>query len=64
MVRTWPCRRAEFLQADSRAECRDGLALAGGKALPGPLLEQILARTDGVPLFVEELTRSVLNQVT
>src|SRR5690242_18618866 len=36
------------------------LALAGGKALPGPLLEQILTRTDGVPLFVEELTKAVL----
>jgi class 3 adenylate cyclase/tetratricopeptide (TPR) repeat protein len=35
-------------------------ALAGGKALPAVLLEQILTRTDGVPLFVEELTRSIL----
>ena len=35
-------------------------ALAGGKALPGGLLEQILTRTDGVPLFVEELTKSIL----
>ncbi|MBV8401650.1 MAG: AAA family ATPase, partial [Acetobacteraceae bacterium] len=35
-------------------------ALAGGKALPRPLLEQILTRTDGVPLFVEELTKAVL----
>ena len=35
-------------------------ALAGGKALPAALLEQMLARTDGVPLFVEELTRSIL----
>ena len=35
-------------------------ALAGGKALPGALLEQILTRTDGVPLFVEELTKSIL----
>jgi predicted ATPase len=34
--------------------------LTGGKALPGTLLEQILARTDGVPLFVEELTKSIL----
>jgi tetratricopeptide (TPR) repeat protein len=34
--------------------------LAGGKALPAPLLEQILTRTDGVPLFVEELTKSIL----
>jgi predicted ATPase len=35
-------------------------ALAGGKALPAALLEQILTRTDGVPLFVEELTKSIL----
>jgi class 3 adenylate cyclase len=34
--------------------------LAGGKALPVTLLEQILTRTDGVPLFVEELTKSLL----
>jgi class 3 adenylate cyclase/tetratricopeptide (TPR) repeat protein len=34
--------------------------LAGGKALPSALLEQILIRTDGVPLFVEELTKSIL----
>ena len=30
------------------------------KALPSDLLEQILAKTDGVPLFVEELTKSIL----
>ena len=35
-------------------------ALAGGKALPEALFEQILTRTDGVPLFVEELTKSIL----
>jgi hypothetical protein len=34
--------------------------LIGGKALPGDLLEQILEKTDGVPLFVEELTKSIL----
>jgi class 3 adenylate cyclase/predicted ATPase len=34
--------------------------LTGGKALPPDLLEQILAKTDGVPLFVEELTKSIL----
>ncbi len=34
--------------------------LAVGKALPVTLLEQILTRTDGVPLFVEELTKSLL----
>ena len=35
-------------------------AVTGGKALPAEVLEQILARTDGVPLFVEELTKAVL----
>ena len=34
--------------------------IAGGKALPQEVLEQILTRTDGVPLFTEELTKSVL----
>jgi class 3 adenylate cyclase/tetratricopeptide (TPR) repeat protein len=34
--------------------------LTRGQALPAPLLEQILAKTDGVPLFVEELTKTVL----
>jgi hypothetical protein len=34
--------------------------LAGGKALPADLLDQILGKTDGVPLFVEELTKSIL----
>jgi class 3 adenylate cyclase len=35
-------------------------ALASEKALPGTLLEHILTRSDGVPLFVEELTKSIL----
>jgi len=34
--------------------------VAKGKDLPPVLLEQIVARTDGVPLFIEEVTRSVL----
>ena len=34
--------------------------LTGGEALPAPVLDQILAKTDGVPLFVEELTKSIL----
>lgn len=34
--------------------------LAGDKALPQDLVEQILTKTDGVPLFVEELTKSIL----
>jgi class 3 adenylate cyclase/predicted ATPase len=34
--------------------------LTGGRALPTEVLEQIVAKTDGVPLFVEELTKAVL----
>jgi predicted ATPase/class 3 adenylate cyclase len=34
--------------------------VAGSKSLPDEVLNQIVARTDGVPLFVEELTKSVL----
>ncbi|MEY9155748.1 AAA family ATPase [Bradyrhizobium japonicum] len=34
--------------------------LTGGKALPAEVLAQVLARTDGVPLFVEELTKAIL----
>jgi hypothetical protein len=34
--------------------------VTGDKPLPGEIVEQIVARTDGVPLFVEELTKTVL----
>ena len=34
--------------------------LTGGKALPAEVHRQLVATTDGVPLFVEELTRMVL----
>ncbi len=34
--------------------------IAGGKVLPNEVLAQIADRTDGIPLFVEELTKSVL----
>jgi len=48
----------------SRFGRRHALAMVdrvvGGKALPAEVLEQIVAKTDGVPLFVEELTKMVL----
>ncbi|MEZ0171114.1 adenylate/guanylate cyclase domain-containing protein [Microvirga sp. TS319] len=48
----------------SRLGRRQGAAvvdrMTGGKLLPQEVLEQILAKTDGVPLFVEELTKAVL----
>jgi class 3 adenylate cyclase/tetratricopeptide (TPR) repeat protein len=34
--------------------------LTGGKALPKEIAKQIVDRTDGVPLFIEELTKSVV----
>ena len=34
--------------------------VTGGKPLPAEVLQQVVAKTDGVPLFVEELTRMVL----
>jgi predicted ATPase len=34
--------------------------VARGKALPPAVVEQVVAKTDGVPLFVEELTKMVL----
>ena len=48
----------------NRLNRRVGLELAAGvvagKALPREVLEQIVEKTDGVPLFVEELTRHVV----
>jgi predicted ATPase len=34
--------------------------VTGGKTLPQEITEQIIERTDGVPLFVEELTKAVV----
>ncbi|MGA7807456.1 AAA family ATPase, partial [Bradyrhizobium sp.] len=34
--------------------------VTGGKSLPAEVMEEILVKTDGVPLFVEELTKTVL----
>jgi class 3 adenylate cyclase/predicted ATPase len=48
----------------NRLDQRDRSALvariAGGEALPNEVADQIADRTDGVPLFIEELTKSVL----
>jgi predicted ATPase len=34
--------------------------VAGDKALPPAVLQEVVRKTDGVPLFVEELTKTVL----
>jgi predicted ATPase len=38
-------------------------SLCGGRELPPALVEGIAARSDGVPLFLEELTKSVLESL-
>jgi class 3 adenylate cyclase len=48
---------ARFGRKESRALAE---RVAGGRALPAEVLGQILAKTDGVPLFLEELTKTVL----
>jgi tetratricopeptide (TPR) repeat protein len=35
-------------------------SVTGGKVLPKEIVDQIIQRTDGVPLFIEELTKSVV----
>ena len=35
-------------------------AVTGGKPLPAEVLAEIIRKTDGIPLFVEELTKTVL----
>jgi predicted ATPase/class 3 adenylate cyclase len=46
------------LQNDQMALIVD--RLTGGKAMPAEVLAQIFEKTDGVPLFVEELVKTVL----
>jgi class 3 adenylate cyclase/predicted ATPase len=60
----WTGRAHVTPLALGRLSRRQGAAvvghLTGGKALPAEVLERIVERTDGVPLFVEELTKAVL----
>jgi predicted ATPase/class 3 adenylate cyclase len=60
----WPSYSHLTTIALTRLGKRDGAALisrlTGGKALPKDVMDQILAHTDGVPLFIEELTKMVL----
>jgi class 3 adenylate cyclase len=57
--------RAHLTQVTlNRLRRRQAAELTGqvtrGKALPAKVVEQVVAKTDGVPLFVEELTKMVL----
>ena len=63
-VPPWPHYPHVTTFALTRLAWPDGAAIikriTGGKTLPSEVMNQILARTDGVPLFVEELTKTVL----
>jgi len=60
----WTGQPQVTMLALNRLDRRDRTALAmqiaGGKPLPDEVIGQIADRTDGVPLFIEELTKSVL----
>ncbi|MGY3368210.1 class 3 adenylate cyclase/DNA polymerase III delta prime subunit [Bradyrhizobium sp. GM2.4] len=60
----WPGHAHVTTISLTRLNRRNGAALiervTAGKTLPEEVMDQILARTDGVPLFVEELTKTVL----
>ena len=49
LSRLLPRQRAELISQ-----------MTGGKTLPREITDQIVERTDGVPLFIEELTKSVI----
>jgi len=60
----WPGYAHVTTVSLTRLSRREGTALitglAHGRALPDEVTNQILVRTDGVPLFIEELTKVVL----
>jgi class 3 adenylate cyclase/tetratricopeptide (TPR) repeat protein len=63
-VPPWPGQAHVTTLSLTRLNRLNGAALVGrvtvGKRLPAEVMDQILARTDGVPLFIEELTKTVL----
>src|SRR5208337_3152436 len=54
-VATIALHRLDHSEAETLVE-----RVTGGRRLPTEVLAQIVAKTDGVPLFVEELTKTVL----
>jgi class 3 adenylate cyclase/predicted ATPase len=63
-VPPWTGRSQVTVRPLSRLTRREAVAVieqvAGGRSLPKEVEAQILTRTDGVPLFIEELTKTVL----
>jgi predicted ATPase/class 3 adenylate cyclase len=60
----WPGHAHVTTVSLTRLNRRNGAALVervtSGKTLPEEVRDEILTRTDGVPLFIEELTKAVL----
>ncbi|HTV30569.1 MAG TPA: adenylate/guanylate cyclase domain-containing protein [Xanthobacteraceae bacterium] len=60
----WVGQAGVATMALSRLGGREAAALAGnvagGKSLPYDILDRIVERTDGIPLFIEELTKSLI----
>jgi TOMM system kinase/cyclase fusion protein len=60
----WPARAhllSMGLNRLSRRQAKDLVAAAiSGEALPVPVVDQLAARSDGIPLFVEELAKGVV----
>lgn len=61
---TWVGQSHVTMLPLSRLGRRDSASIIGGvakgKALPDAVVDQVLAHTDGVPLFIEELTSALL----
>jgi class 3 adenylate cyclase/predicted ATPase len=61
---TWTGQPHVTMLALNRLDRREGTSLveriAGKKTLPGDIVDQIVERAEGVPLFIEELTKAVL----
>jgi class 3 adenylate cyclase/tetratricopeptide (TPR) repeat protein/ABC-type transport system involved in cytochrome c biogenesis ATPase subunit len=63
-VPPWIGRPYVNLLALTRLDSRDARSmvqrLTGGRTIPPEVMDQIVVKTDGIPLFVEELTKNVI----
>jgi predicted ATPase len=59
----WPLRAHMLplhLDRLSRPQMAEMAQRVAGKALPSEVVQQVMTKADGVPLFVEELTKTVI----
>ena len=56
-----PCVESTKLGRADRVEAERLVdRVTGGRSLPVEVLAQVVAKTDGVPLFIEELTKNLM----